>query len=266
LPRREDEMIGSENNSIIKYLDKVIFFFLLTGIVGGFFGLILASLMVESYSTSESTPTGGIVDIYGVVIFQNFFIYRNIAVLLLIMALILYPVWMWHGSNHPNTLVMNHKSISLIIGLLLPSFFMYGNPGGFFSGIAPTDFELTGVVTPIYNFIFSGFWAIDSRVTLSGLYPHQFALLGVYMLFLGIVQIKSLRFLEQGKIGIRLFLILITANLVFILLLSGNVLPSSFLPSNLVSYSYSLARYNIPTPMFTIGILIQGYAILKASS
>ena len=262
----EDKEIESKKDRNKKYIDRIIFYFLLIGIVGGLLELIFASLMVQSYHWGGISPSGDIWSTWGVILYPNFFIHRQIAIFLLLMAVILYPIWMWRSVNHTNKPTVKRSSNNLILGLFLPSFFIYGNPGGFYYGIAPTEFELTGVVTPIYNFIFTGVSSIDSGVTLSGLFPHQFALLGVYMFLFGLVQIKSLRFLEQGRIGIRLFLLLIIVNLVFVLLLFGNAMPSSFLPSNLVSYSYTLAKLSIPTPMFTIGILIQARSIQKMKS
>ena len=248
------------NNRSTKFLGKIILGFLLVGIVGGVFELVFASLMVESFATGAITPDGTILDLAGVVRDPSYIIHRNNAIILLLMASILYPIWVWFSNNQSDTNVLNYRKSGLIIGLLLPSFYIYGMPG-------PTNqIELTGVVTPLYNFIFTWYYHIASRVTLTGLYPHQFALLGIWILFLALLQIVSLRFLEQDRISVRTFLIPAIVNLVFMLLLSANALPSSFLLTNQVLYSYALAQLNVPIPMFTIGVLIRGRTILKIKS
>lgn len=230
-------------------------------VIGGWIILGRGASYVEFamwFEIGGEYPSTYIIDYMGVEIYPEFFVYRQIAVMTLLTVLIIYPVWMWIDQNHLKKPVGNILDIGLILGLLVPSVFIYGNPASLYRNLEPSNFELTGVISPAFNFIFTGRDSIYSDISSSG-FNNPFSILGLILLSLAVLQIIALKFYEKNLIGTKLYLIPVILNVIFLLSILVNGFPDLLVTDAIHSVlGANIAEVCIPVPIFSIAILVRG--------
>lgn len=239
-----------------RHLSKIISILFPLFLVGGIIELYIASLFVRSKAWGGGSWPGPIWDSWGVEIGSGFFLHRDLALCVLVAASLLYPFRIWTSNTQMEKSSSSSLDFNIYAGLLLPSVIVFGFPGGIIYGSPVVEFGVTGIVTPIYNFFFTGIYTIDSRIVLNGI-PSPFAGAGLLFFVLGLIQIVSLKGLLSQRIGINLFLLPILANLVVSFLIFGcNVIPLW----TIVGYNIpNLAMFCVPTPILSVGVLVRGY-------
>ena len=145
---------------------------------------------------------------------------------------------------------MRSRNLHLYIALLLPNLITFGQPGGAFY-YQTVGFSLTGIVTPLYAFTFSGFGG--ARISLPIVW-HPLFVSGLIFFILGIVQIFAFRLLEKRHIGVGLFLMPVIVSLLLSILLLGNIFPYGNINPDFVQVC-------IPIPVLTIGVLVKAYGV-----
>jgi hypothetical protein len=248
-----------------RHLDIVIYVAIHVLIIFGYLALFIASILVKSYMWSGEFPTGGYWDAWGVRIYPGFFEVRDFAISLLMMASVLYPVRLWLDNIGSGDSAKNARDYHLYAGLLLPSVIVFGQPGGHFypdNMLGTIDFGLTGFVSPVCNFVFTGEYQLGASIIFVGL-PSPLFLLGVISFILALGQIVALKSYEKKRIGLGLFLVPVLTSLVFSVLLFGNSFPSM----NYSLYGWYIfphfAEVCYAIPMLTIGVLVKAIGIHK---
>jgi len=208
--------------------------------------------MVNSHHWIVPIPGGSYgehYDVWGVSVAPAFFSTRDVALSLLMIGSVLFLVNVSLVTFLPETSQPRMSDRMLFAGLILPSVLMYGDPGGVFYNIAPIDFTLTVIGSPIYTFFFTGSWAVASHFTF--IYTWIMPWLGVLQFGLGMIQILALRFYEGKRLGRLGMSAVIVASLVISLFLGVNGLAG--FP---IAFS-NLGAVVLPLPLLTIGILIR---------
>jgi len=251
-----------------RYLDNVIYLAIRVLIIFGLFTLFVASMLVEFYMWGGRT--GSMYwDAVGVRIYPGFFEARNFAISLLIIASLLYPVRIWFDNLASTKQSKRTRDYHLYAGLLLPSVVTFGQVSGsfyptnpFISG--PFDFTLTGIASPLYNFVFTGDYYINASIILAGL-PSPLLVLGDIFFILGIIQILALKAYEKKQINLGLFLVPVLANVTFSILLFGSSFPSLSFNGYIWREFPHFAEVCYAIPVLTIGVLVKAIGIQKDS-
>lgn len=233
--------------SIFTRLTTIMFLLILIG----FLGFLFASLMVQSRMWGGTLPGGGAWDRWGTSVAPEFFLLRDASLFFLMFASILFLMLIWIDIYQTEKPQLGRLDRNILAGLFLPSLILYGDPGGAFYNIAPIDFGVTAILSPIYNFTFTGMWSTGSKIALNGL-PSILLLLGLVELILGFSQVLVLRYYELKRVSMRVFLMPIVASLAISLLLFIGGLPDFLSPFS------GYAKLSMPVPLLTIGILIRG--------
>ncbi len=219
----------------------------------GLFLLYLASFYVQSYFWGVEIWPGTYADYWGVRLFDAYYFIFYSGFYLLIAASVLFIARIALDTRRASYTESDSARWHLRFGLLLPAILTWGIPQGTFYGGVRPGFVITGVITPLYNYVFSGLYGLDASFVLTtGWSP--FYLLGVLQFFIALTQYVALKRYEARRIGLRLFLIPILASLVQSALLFGIGLPE------ILCAVEDLALATLPVPIFTIGILIRAAA------
>ncbi len=222
------------------------------------FALGVSTNFATSYYWGVEIRPGSYADYWGARLYTGYYLWRNLAISLLALAALLYILLMYFDFREPSRTQSKSKNYHLYAGLLLPSVFTFGYPGGpFYSGYV--GFSLTGMISPIYNYIFTGWTGASIRIiAYTPLYVPSFIVFA-----LGFLQVVSLRQYEKNRIGLRSFLLPVVASLIFSVLMIGNIVPVSYFVS---SYNTQLITITFSVPILTIGILIRAIGVGHAKT
>ena len=155
-----------------KYLDIAIDLAINLLIIIGFSTLFIASMLAEPYMWGGEFPSGGYWDAWGVRIYPGFYEALDLAVSLLIIASLLYPVRLWFDDIGSRKLPEIVRDVHVYAGLLLPSIVSFGQITGHFypeGGYRTLDLGFTGIASPLYNFVFTGNYELDASIVFAGL-------------------------------------------------------------------------------------------------
>ncbi|NHI88801.1 MAG: hypothetical protein EAX87_04705 [Candidatus Thorarchaeota archaeon] len=232
---------GQILNSIYKI------FYILLGL--GLFTLGVSTNYATPYFWGIEIRPGTIADYWGARVYPGYYWWRNLAILLLVSGSLVYLILMYLDFRNLSRSQKVVRNYHLYAGLFLPSVFTFGYPGGsFYNGYV--GFSLTGMISPLFNYIFTGWSGAGIRTIAST--P---LLIPSFIVFvLGVLQVISLRQYEKNRIGLKIFLIPVLASLVFTVLMIGNTLPTIYLVSSFLS---QMVTITFSVPILTIGILIR---------
>jgi hypothetical protein len=215
--------------------------------------LYVTSFFATFYMWGEGTYPGPIYDYWGVRIYDGFYWHLGVASSLLVAASALFLALEIIGAWRPGHVDSGIAKWNLRFGLLLPTLFTWGLPQGPFYHMAAPGFSLTGIVSPLYSFVFAGsYYCSASFIPLSAVGPFQ--LLGGIQLLVGVGQYIALKRFEQRRLRLSLFLLPVLASLIQTVLLFGVALPQT-----LTAFE-NLVLFTLPVPTFTIGVLIRAVA------
>lgn len=222
-------------------------------LLSGFSLLYLASFYAESYFWGVEIWPGTYADVWGVRLHDGYYVLFHSGLYLLLAASVLFIARIVVDSRKASFTESDSAMWHLRLGLLLPAILTWGVPqGSFYGGISP-GFIITGVITPLYHFIFSGLYGLDASLVLTAGWS-PFYLLGIIQFFLGTTQYVALKRYEAHRISLRIFLIPILVSLIQSALLLGTGLPGFLCAVE------DLALVTLPIPVFTIGVLLRALA------
>jgi hypothetical protein len=241
--------LESQRSRVSVYTPKSIYriFYFLLGL--GLFTLGVSTNFATSYFWGVEIRPGSYADYWGARVYLGYYWWRNLAISLLALASLVYLFLMYLDFRNLSRWQKEIDNHYLYAGLFLPSVFTFGYPGGvFYNGYV--GFSLTGIISPLFYYIFTGWSGASIRI----IAYTPLLIPSVIVFVLGFLQVISLRQYEKNRIGLRTFLLPVVANLVFTILMTGNLVPTSYPVS---SYLTHIVTITFSVPILTIGILIR---------
>lgn len=207
--------------------------------------LVIAALQIQTRFWSGIGVRNVVYDALGVQVFHEFFVFYPVALILLSLALLFYPLMVWIHTRYGREIKQTTKWFILLTGLLVPSAFIFGEP---YLTYYPNSYHIgqtcIGVITSVYAFHI-GYGRIQSN---SVLMPF----IGVP---LGLLIAVSFILYEQRIIGYRLFVVPI------VLFLSLSVYLFGIDLFMLATMAGTLPEIYIPVPVYPLGVLILGQKV-----
>ncbi len=235
-----------------------------TGILGcGMFFLFLANAFIIPRSWGWSS-NGAYYDAFGIEVIPGFELVYSIAILLLLLATITYPIMVWLLSSQDKELSRNIRWFILTSGFLLPSMFVMGQPHVSYYTSYQLGFTCTGISAPLYLFRTSSFGVLIPNVYM--IYSLVWVVYLLYPPISSLVVPSSLSILvslffvlyRNRSIRYRTFVLPIIITISFSLYLFGVDL------YQLMNMNIATLEIYFPILSYPLGILILGQKIPKS--